>query len=101
MNQDPHDIFKADSEDRLIAAAEDQAMRAPIQDQFTSLPISRQRKWQLRRKAINKCTECGAPSDGSNLCLRHMVIARERQRKVRGLKTRYRGAKSYKLEKAR
>jgi hypothetical protein len=36
-------------------------MRVSIKDEFTYLPISRQRKYQLRMQRDKKCTECGEP----------------------------------------
>jgi hypothetical protein len=79
-------------------------MRAPIIDQFTDLPISRQRKYQLRKALQGRCTECGKPAltpDGSTTarCLKHMIEARERQRVKRGAKRRYWGTLSYRLQK--
>jgi hypothetical protein len=73
-------------------------MRKPIQDEFTHLAISRQRKYQLRMQRDQRCTECGEPAAQGSRCLKHLVKARERQRKKRGLKRRYYGTLSYKLE---
>ncbi len=73
-------------------------MRKPIQDEFTTLQISRQRKYQLRMQRDKRCTECGEPAAQGSRCLKHLVKARERQRKKRGLKRRYYGTLSYKLE---
>ena len=73
-------------------------MRRPIQDEFTALPISRQRKYQLRMQRDKRCTECGEPAAQGSRCLKHLVKARERQRKKRGLKRRYYNTLSYKLE---
>ncbi|HWQ90833.1 MAG TPA: hypothetical protein VN673_04120 [Clostridia bacterium] len=75
-------------------------MRKRIQDEFTDLPISRQRKYQLRMRRANRCTECGEPAVQGSRCLRHLVKARERQREKRGLKRRYYNTLSYKLEGA-
>jgi len=75
-------------------------MKRKIQDEFTRLPLSRQRKYQLRRQRDNCCTECGAPAGPASRCLRHLIKARERQRKKRGLKRRYYGTLSYKLQRA-
>jgi len=75
-------------------------MRRRIEDEFADLPISRQRKYQLRMKREGRCTECGEPSVQGSRCLRHLVKARERQRKKRGLKRRYRGTLSYRLQAA-
>ena len=73
-------------------------MRNRIKDEFTELPISRQRKYQLRMKRDKKCTECGQPAAEGSRCLKHLVKARERQRKKRGLKRRYLNTLSYKLQ---
>jgi hypothetical protein len=73
-------------------------MRTPIQDEFTYLPISRQRKYQLRKKRDKRCTECGAPAIRGVRCLKHLVMAREFQRKKRGLKRRYKTL-SYRLQR--
>lgn len=73
-------------------------MRKRIEDEFTYLPISRQRKYQLRRERDKCCTECGEPAVQGSRCLKHLVKARERQRKKRGLKRRYYGTLSYKLQ---
>lgn len=73
-------------------------MRRPIQDEFTELPISRQRKYQLRMQREGRCTECGEPAAQGSRCLKHLVKARERQRKKRGLKRRYYNTLSYRLE---
>jgi hypothetical protein len=75
-------------------------MRKPIQDEFTTLEISRQRKYQLRMQRDRRCTECGAPAAQGSRCLKHLVKARERQRKKRGLKRRYYNTLSYMLEAA-
>ena len=73
-------------------------MRTRIQDEFTNLPISRQRKYQLRMQRDCRCNGCGEPAVQGSRCLKHLVKARERQRKKRGLKRRYFGTLSYKLE---
>lgn len=73
-------------------------MRKRIQDEFTNLPISRQRKYQLRKQRDNRCTECGAPAMQASRCLKHLVLARERQRSKHGLKHRYMNTLSYRLE---
>lgn len=73
-------------------------MRARIEDEFTHLKISRQRKYQLRMQRDQRCTECGEPVVKGSRCLKHLVKARERQRKKRGLKRRYYNTLSYKLE---
>jgi hypothetical protein len=75
-------------------------MRRRIKDEFTHLPVSRQRKYQLRMKRDQRCTECGELAVQGSRCLKHLVKARERQRTKRGLKRRYRGTLSYRLEAA-
>ena len=66
-------------------------MRRRINDEFADLPISRQRKYQLRMRRAGRCAECGEPAVQGSRCLKHLVKARERQRRKRGLKRRYRG----------
>jgi len=73
-------------------------MRKQIQDEFTGMPISRQRKYQLRMQRDKRCTECGRPAVQGSRCLEHLVKARERQRRKRGLKRRYLNTLSYRLE---
>jgi hypothetical protein len=73
-------------------------MRRRIQDEFAELPVSRQRKYQLRMKRDRRCTECGEPAVQGSRCLKHLVKARERQREKRGLKRRYHNTLSYRLE---
>lgn len=75
-------------------------MRNCIIDEFTHLAISRQRKYQLRMQRDKRCTECGEPAAEGSRCLKHLVKARERQRKKRGLKRRYYNTLSYKLQAA-
>src|ERR1035437_4746056 len=80
--------------------AETEKMRKRIKDEFTHLRVSRQRKYQLRMKRDRRCTECGEPAVQGSRCLKHLVKALERQRKKRGLKRRYHGTLSYRLEAA-
>jgi len=75
-------------------------MKTCIEDEFTRLPISRQRKYQLRMQRDKRCTECGEPAEIGSRCLKHLILARERQRKKRGLKRRYYGTLSYRLQAA-
>ncbi len=88
------------SREVLFHWAETEEMRKRIKDEFTRLPVSRQRKYQLRMKRDRRCTECGQPAVQGSRCLKHLVKARERQRKKRGLKRRYHGTLSYRLEAA-
>src|ERR1035441_381987 len=73
----------------LFRRAETEEMRKRIKDEFTHLSVSRQRKYQLRMKRDRRCTECGEAAVQGSRCLKHLVKARERQRKKRGLKRRY------------
>ena len=75
-------------------------MRKRIEDEYTHLRVSRQRKYQLRMKRDRRCTECGEPAVQGSRCLKHLVKARERQREKRGLKRRYRSTLSYRLQEA-
>jgi len=75
-------------------------MRKRIEDEFTHLRTSRQRKYQLRMLRDKRCTECGEPAVQGSRCLKHLIKARERQRERRGLKRRYLGTLSYRLEAA-
>jgi hypothetical protein len=68
-----------------------------VRDEFTALPISRQRKYQLRMKRDNRCHICGEPAVMGCHCLKHWVAKRERQRKQLGCIRRNK-ARSYKLE---
>ena len=75
-------------------------MRTRIKDEFTHLRTSRQRKYQLRMLRDKRCTECGDPAVQGSRCLKHLIKARERQRKKRGLKRRYHNTLSYRLQAA-
>jgi hypothetical protein len=69
-----------------------------IRDEFTHLPISRQRKYQLRMEREGRCTECGRPAAEGARCLKHLVRARERERKKQGSVRRYKSTLSYRLQ---
>jgi predicted nucleic acid-binding Zn ribbon protein len=71
---------------------------APIQDEFANLPVSRQRKYQLRKAKERRCVICGDPAVTATLCVRHMVYAREQTRRRRGTTTRRKTADSYRLQ---
>jgi hypothetical protein len=73
-------------------------MRKRIEDEYTDLQISRQRKYQLRMLRDKRCTECGQPAVQGSRCLKHLIKARERQRKKRGLRRRYHNTLSYRLQ---
>ena len=55
--------------------------RKPIQDEFTALKVSRQRKWQLRRLKAGLCQICSAPAEPSGRCKKHCIQQALRQRK--------------------
>ena len=70
-----------------------------IKDEFSELEISRQYRYQLRMKRDGRCIICGEPAVTDWKCLKHMVKARERQRKKLGLKRRLHNALSYRLQR--
>ena len=75
-------------------------MGKKIQDEFAGLRISRQWRYQLRKKRENRCIICGEPAVRGWKCLKHLVKARERQRKKMGHTRRLRNAMSYRLQRA-
>jgi hypothetical protein len=60
-------------------------MSRQIQDDLAYLPVSRQRKYQLRMRRDGRCTVCGKPAGRSSRsrCLRHLILARDRKRRAR------------------
>ncbi len=72
-------------------------IRKKIKDEFTDLPVSRQRKYQLRMQRAGRCMICGKQAISSRYCLHHMKVCRERARKP-GSRRHY-GALSYRLDK--
>ena len=50
-------------------------MRMRIRDEFTELPISRQRKYQWRMQRDRRCTECGEPAALGSRCLKLEAMA--------------------------
>lgn len=60
-----------------------------INDRFTKLKLSKQRKWQLRRLKKGMCILCGEPLATATYCLKHAVATREASRKRRGSKKKY------------
>jgi hypothetical protein len=76
-----------------------------IIQQLIELPVSRQRKWQLRQKQRGLCQKCSKPAaPGSVNCVEHMVdhrvAARNRYEPKRGRTHQYRTTKSYRLAAA-
>jgi len=69
-------------------------------DEFSDLPISRQSRYRARQRRDGRCIECGAPAGKASRCLRHLTLARERERKRLGLKRRYFGSMGYRMESA-
>lgn len=59
-----------------------------IQDEFTDLPVSKQRKTQLRNKRDGKCQTCGKPLFSTMYCEKHHIAHHERQRKRKGCVSR-------------
>lgn len=59
-----------------------------IKDEFSAMPISRQRKHQLRNNAKGLCARCNLPLDPSSetLCSTHLVHVRKMMRRVLGVK---------------
>ena len=72
-------------------------MGAVIRDEYSELPISRQRKYYLRKRKQGKCTKCGKPAADGSLCTEHLVQMREYRREKFGLKRRYYKSLSYQL----
>ena len=70
---------------------------ARIIDEFSDLPVSRQRKYQLRQQKAGKCIRCGRPRCSPNYCLDHWVAEREAHRRRTGAAKRLR-SKSYRME---
>jgi len=69
-----------------------------IVDEFSNLPISRQRKYQLRMQRDQRCTICGQPAVKGLRCLDHLVRDREQTRKRAGYTRRYNNSFSYKMQ---
>ncbi len=57
-----------------------------IQDKFTTLPVSRQRRYQLRQRAIRRCRGCGAFSGGTKFCRSCQPKERARRKRQREAK---------------
>ena len=74
--------------------------KPPIKDEFTDLPISRQRKYQLRMERDGRCVQCGKPTEAGLHCLEHMIAGRERSRVSRKSVKRHSNSLSYRLQKA-
>jgi hypothetical protein len=75
-------------------------MGRKIIDRYTNLPVSRQRKYQLRMKARKRCIICGEPAVRTTYCLYHMIKYRELARARVHAQRRNYGARSYQIEMA-
>ena len=73
--------------------------RPSIKDEFADLPVSRQRKWQLRQMARGGCRICGQPASSTGLCLKHLVQERDYTAKRFAYKRKNQFCKSRLLEK--
>ena len=60
--------------------------RKPINDKFSNLPISRQRRWQMRKAEKGLCILCGEKTVNNWHCLEHMVYMRDWQARRDGSK---------------
>ena len=58
--------------------------RPSIKDEFTELPVSRQRKWQLRNVRDGVCSMCGKPVVFRELyCFSHRIMHAKNQLRQR------------------
>ena len=68
-----------------------------IEDEFTDLNVSRQRKWQLRKQKENLCEVCGKPAvvtkSKRRFCADHNEKASAYQMRYRGKTTRKNNSK--------
>ena len=73
-----------------------------IVDEFTDLPVSRERKRQLRalKKGLCCIAGCEEPLATKVHCLKHAVERREKSRRLRKITRRWSNAKTYQLELA-
>lgn len=64
-------------------------MSHKISDQFTHLDISRQRKYQMRKKKAGLCEQCPCKAIKWGLCKVHVVKKRKERRKLHRCKKAY------------
>jgi hypothetical protein len=50
-----------------------------IHDEFSALPVSRQQRYQLRKRRDGLCIVCGAPATAF-LCRQHQLAAYKRKK---------------------
>lgn len=75
-------------------------MPKPISDEITGLPISRQRRYQLRKRRDRKCIRCGQDAVNEGYFCEahrqvHNVLTRELRRKRFDSKGRFHDSESY------
>ena len=73
--------------------------RPEIIDEFTNLPVSRQRKWQLRKMAQGGCRICGQAAISGGYCLKHLVQERDHSAERFGYKRENQNCKSRLMQK--
>ena len=73
--------------------------RPGIEDEFAHLPVSRQRKWQLRQMAKGGCRICGQTAISKGYCLKHLVQERDHSASRFGYQRQNQNCKSRLLEK--
>jgi len=61
-----------------------------ILDRFSKLPISRQRRYQLRHQAKGLCEKCTAKRVTGTHCLKHAVESRDAAARRKGCVKKYR-----------
>jgi hypothetical protein len=59
-------------------------MPRKITDEFSDLPVSHQRKSQLRNRRDGKCILCGEPRATALHCLKHALAVRARRQRQHG-----------------
>jgi hypothetical protein len=79
------------SEDRLHGGGE-------IQDEFSNLPISKQRRYQVRHQKAGLCTQCGERVVDGTTWPKHRINNRELARKTRKYRRRYYVSPGYRLQ---
>lgn len=57
-------------------------MPIAINDEFAPLPMSRQRKYQLRKVRDGKCPICGKASRGKYFCVKHRLATKTDPQRV-------------------
>lgn len=81
------------------ASAARKVGRPGIVDEFSGLPVSRQRKWQLRQMAKGGCRICGQVAISKGYCLKHLVQERDHSANRFGYQRQNQNCKSRLLER--